>query len=142
MSNIRRSPSLPSYDSVGSSHVSPYGASPNMNLSVLEQHTHPDPSPKSYGISTSQALDDLTEIKGWPEQPRRLRDRTVLSILFSISEVLVTLAPVAFISKTSCQEVTGNPDRTQYWLLLLPSSMANLLNTMGLGEMSRESLNL
>jgi len=105
MSNIRRSLALPSYDSVRSSRVSPYEASPSLNLFGQEQHTQPDPSRKSYVLSTSQALDDLEEIKGWPEQPRKLKDRTTLSIFFGISEVLITLAPVAFISKMFYQEI-------------------------------------
>jgi hypothetical protein len=112
MSNVRQDTSLPSYDSVIPSYVSTYEAYPNVNPSEVEQHENPDQSRKSYIISTLQALDGHAEIKGWPVEPRKLRDRTTLSILFGISEVLITLAPVAFISKTQIHEITGTANES------------------------------
>lgn len=99
MSNTRSTLSLPSYDSVRSSYISSYEATPSVNLLGPNQHPNAEKSQKSPSLSTSEALDDLNEIKGWPEQPRKLRDRSVLSILLGISDVLITLVPMAFIGE-------------------------------------------
>jgi hypothetical protein len=76
-----------------------------MNLSGLEDHANQSQRRKSYVVSTLQELEGPAEIKGWPAQPRKLRDRTTLSVLFGFSEILITLAPVAFIGKMCLCEI-------------------------------------
>ncbi|KAG9685692.1 hypothetical protein KCU95_g16338, partial [Aureobasidium melanogenum] len=91
MSNTRSTLSPPSYDSVRSSYISPYEATPSVNLLGPNQHPNAEKSQKSPSLSTSEALDDLNEIKGWPEQPRKLRDRSVLSILLVLAALAAKL---------------------------------------------------
>ncbi|KEQ59856.1 uncharacterized protein M437DRAFT_87392 [Aureobasidium melanogenum CBS 110374] len=69
----------------------------SLDLLGPNQHTNAEESRKSPALSILEARDGLDEIKGWPEQPRKLRDRSVLSVLLSISDVLIALVPVAFI---------------------------------------------
>ncbi|KAG9587761.1 hypothetical protein KCU77_g9021, partial [Aureobasidium melanogenum] len=97
MSNTRSTPSPPSYGSVRSSHISLYEATPSVNLLGPNKHTNAEESQKSPSLSTSEIRDDLDEIKEWPEWPLKLRYKSVLSILLSVSDVLITLVPVAFI---------------------------------------------
>lgn len=72
----------------------------SLDLLGPNQHTNAEESRKSPALSILEARDGLDEIKGWPEQPRKLRDRSVLSVLLSISDVLIALVPVAFIGRT------------------------------------------
>ncbi|THZ74212.1 hypothetical protein D6C84_09459 [Aureobasidium pullulans] len=97
LSNIGLPSSLPPYESVDPSASSTDARTSDSNTLRPDQDATVHEGRKSHVFSTLQALGDHTEIKGWPEQPRKLRDRTFWSIMFSISEVLITLAPVAFI---------------------------------------------
>jgi hypothetical protein len=81
-----------------------------MNLSGLEDHVIQSQRRKPYVVSTLQELEGPAEIKGWPEQPRKLRDRTTLSVFFGFSEILITLAPVAFIGKMCLHKTIYDPN--------------------------------
>jgi len=119
LSNIGLPSSLPPYESVDPSASSTDARTSDSNTLRPDQDATVHEGRKSHVFSTLQALGDHTEIKGWPEQPRKLRDRTFWSIMFSISEVLITLAPVAFISKYCVFRVENITNWDQFWLFLL-----------------------
>ncbi|KAK6007538.1 hypothetical protein QM012_004352 [Aureobasidium pullulans] len=97
MSNTRSTPSPPSCSSVGSTHSFPFDATHKINSIGASQYLSLKESQKSFALSTSEALSDPDEIQGWPQRPRKLRNRSVPSILSSISDVLIALIPVSFV---------------------------------------------
>lgn len=124
VSNDRMPPYLPPYESIGAASVPLAEASRTMDSSHSEQNPNTEHR-KSYVLSTSQASDQHGEIKGWPEQPRKLRDKTVLSVIFNISEVLIILAPAAFISLNHFDDIANCADQYQYLLPLRLNWMGN-----------------
>jgi len=87
----RTGPPLPSYESLHEdSRI--YGQHDIISTrSLSEDHR------KSYANPLAQAVDEQCFVKGWPDEPRRLRNRTILTLFFNLCEALVTLAPIAFI---------------------------------------------
>jgi hypothetical protein len=49
-------------------------------------------------IPVVQVMNDEVGIKGWPMEPQKLKVRTLLSLLSNMCDILVMLAPLAFIS--------------------------------------------
>jgi hypothetical protein len=96
-SGLRIGLSLPSYDSLEIEDDHAYNHNPSNTL-------HP-PSlsglgttnvGKSHANSSVHANVELLSVKGWPNEPQRLRERTMLMSFFNLCEALITLAPVAF----------------------------------------------
>lgn len=98
----RTGPLLPSYKSLRDGVNHTYEPSANPALTQLRSGPNVVNRRKSNAILSTEVLDEQHQVKGWPVEPRKLRDRTVLAFFFSTCEALVTLAPIAFIS-TSVQ---------------------------------------
>ncbi|THX28572.1 hypothetical protein D6D12_04701 [Aureobasidium pullulans] len=93
----RAGPLLPSYESLQNDEnpsVNTHGVSDsNQSESGFNVSEHR----KSHTMSMAQALTEQIRIKGWPEEPRKLRNKTLLTLFFNLCEALITLAPIAFI---------------------------------------------
>jgi hypothetical protein len=86
----RIGPSLPSYNSFHDRDG--YAYDPLSGLSATDTR-------KSLADPLAHADNGHLSVKGWPNEPRKLRDRTILTSFFNLCEALITLAPIAFISK-------------------------------------------
>jgi hypothetical protein len=86
----RIGPSLPSHNSFHDRDG--YARDPLSGLGTTDiRKSHADP--------LAHANNGHLSVKGWPNEPRKLRNRTILTSFFNLCEALITLAPVAFISK-------------------------------------------
>lgn len=96
----RAGPLLPSYESLQNDEnpsVNTHGVS---DLNQSESGFNVSEHRKSHAMSMAQALTEQIRIKGWPEEPRKLRNKTLLTLFFNLCEALITLAPIAFISRS------------------------------------------
>lgn len=84
---------LPSYESLLENNHT-YGLSNTFHStqSLSEDHRKPHVN------SSAQAINEQLFVEGWPIEPRKLRGTTMLTLFLNFCEVLVTLAPIAFIS--------------------------------------------
>jgi hypothetical protein len=103
-------PSLPLYKFVSSDSISDSAARdiPVLDTIHLNEQTTLADSPKLDIDSSIQEVEEEAYIKGWPERPQKLRERTLASIVFSMSDILLTLAPTAFIGKSPVNEILNN----------------------------------
>ncbi|KAI4721751.1 hypothetical protein E4T48_01959 [Aureobasidium sp. EXF-10727] len=89
--------SLPSYESIQDDIGHTTGASGIPAITQPPPGFDPAGQRKSHAISTFQISNEQAHIEGWPAEPRKLRDKTLLTLFFNLCEALITLAPIAFI---------------------------------------------
>jgi hypothetical protein len=94
----RIGPSLPSYESLQHGNHHPQDQSEAFHPTQLLSGIRATDNRKSYANPLAQASNEQLYVKGWPDQPRKLRDETILTLFLNLCEALVTLAPIAFIS--------------------------------------------
>jgi hypothetical protein len=91
-------PSLPSYELLQHGSHHPFDQSETFHPTQLLSDVSATDNRKSYANPLDQASNEQLDVKGWPDRPRKLRDETILTLFLNFCEVLVTLAPIAFIS--------------------------------------------
>lgn len=97
----RAVPVPPSYSSLHRDAIPMVEASSFSNSAHLPLNHHAAENRKSHALSIAQALDEKIRVEGWPEEPRKLRNKTLLTWFFNLCEILITLAPIAFLSMLS-----------------------------------------